>query len=307
MTNTITKLLDIDYPLFQGGMAWLATAELAQAVSAAGGLGIIGAGNARAPWVRQQIQQLRSKTARPFGVNVMLLSPYADEVMQVLIAEKVPVVTTGAGSPGPWLDRLKTAGCKVFPVIASVAMALRLARLEVDGIIAEGCEAGGHIGEQTTMVLVPQVVDAVQIPVIAAGGIADSRGVLAAMALGAQGVQVGTRFICAEECVAHQDYKAAILNARDRDTAVSGQSSGHPIRCLKNPFWRQFSSLEKAGAPLDELEAFGAGKFHAAAILGNVSNGSILAGQVAGLVNKIQPAAEIVSQLFPSYHLRKQS
>ena len=298
MNTAITKTLNIDYPLFQGGMAWLATAELAAAVSSAGGLGIIGAGSAPPQWVSEQVARVRSLTDKPFGVNIMLLSPFADELMKTVIKEQVPVVTTGAGSPGPWLDDLKAAGCKVFPVVASVAMAIRLARMGVDGIIAEGCEAGGHIGELTTMALIPQVVDAVDLPVVAAGGIADSRGVQAALALGAQGVQVGTRFVCAEECIAHPNYKAAIIKARDRDTAVSGQSSGHPVRCLKNKFWREFSQLEKDGVDMARLEALGAGKYHAAAILGDVENGTVLAGQTAAMVTKVQPAAEIVLALF---------
>jgi len=294
----LTELLDIRYPLFQGGMAWLATHELAAAVSEAGGLGVIGAGNAPPEWVQAQIDALRRKTARPFGVNVMLLSPYAAEVMEVVIENKVPVVTTGAGNPGPWLERLKNAGCRVFPVVASVAMARRLARMGVDGLVAEGSEAGGHVGELSTMVLVPQVVDAVDLPVVAAGGIADGRGVAAALALGAAGVQVGTRFVCAAECVAHPRYKEAILKAGDRDAVVSGRSTGHPVRCLKNRFWKEFTSLEKAGAPPEELERLGTGKYHAAAILGDVENGSVLAGQAAAMVNKIQPAADIVTELF---------
>lgn len=294
----LTELLDIRYPLFQGGMAWLATHELAAAVSEAGGLGVIGAGNAPPEWVQAQIDALRRKTARPFGVNVMLLSPYAAEVMEVVIENKVPVVTTGAGNPGPWLERLKNAGCRVFPVVASVAMARRLARMGVDGLVAEGGEAGGHVGELSTMVLVPQVVDAVDLPVVAAGGIADGRGVAAALALGAAGVQVGTRFVCAAECVAHPRYKEAILKAGDRDAVVSGRSTGHPVRCLKNRFWKEFTSLEKAGALPEELERLGTGKYHAAAILGDVENGSVLAGQAAAMVNKIQPAADIVTELF---------
>lgn len=298
MQTKISAMLNLRYPIFQGGMAWLATYQLAAAVSEAGGLGIIGAGNAPPEWVREQVKQLRQSSHRPFGVNVMLLSPYADAVMAEIIRLKVPVVATGAGNPGPWIDRLKEAGCRVFPVVASVAMARRLARLGVDGLIAEGCEAGGHIGELTTMALVPQVVDAVDRPVIAAGGIADGRGVLAALALGAQGVQVGTRFVCAQECIAHQRYKEMLIKAGGRDAVVSGRSTGHPVRCLKNQFWQEFSRLEKAGADTTQLEALGAGKYHAAAILGDVENGTVLAGQGVGLVTKIQPAAEIIAELF---------
>lgn len=298
MVTIITSLLNIRYPLFQGGMAWLATHELAAVVSEAGGLGIIGAGNAPPDWVQAQIDAMREKTDKPFGVNVMLLSPFANEVMEVVIRNKIPVVTTGAGSPGPWVERLKTAGSRIFPVVASVALAVRLARLGVDGFVAEGCEAGGHIGELSTMALVPQVADAVDLPVLAAGGIANGRGVLAALALGAQGVQVGTRFVCAQECIAHPNYKEMIIRAKDRDTVVSGRSTGHPVRVLKNRFWREFTAAEKAGASPAELEELGTGKYYAAAILGDVENGSVLAGESAGMVDGIQPATEIVQELF---------
>ena len=298
MVTDITRMLGIDYPLFQGGMAWLGTHELASAVSEAGALGIIGAGNAPPDWVQGQIDALRENTDKPFGVNIMLLSPFAGDVMDVVIKNKVPVVTTGAGNPGPWLERLKDAGSKVFPVVASVALARRLARIGVDGFIAEGGEAGGHVGEQSTMALVPQVVDAVDLPVLAAGGIADGRGVAAALALGAQGVQVGTRFVCAEECVAHENYKEMIIKAKDRDAVVSGRSTGHPVRCLRNKFWREFTNQEKAGVSPQELEKLGAGKYHAAAILGDVEAGSVLAGEVAGMVKRIEPAADIIEDLF---------
>lgn len=296
--TTVSKMLNIRYPLFQGGMAWLATYQLASAVSEAGGLGIIGAGNAPPEWVQEQIDLIRQRTDKPFGVNVMLLSPHVDGVMEVVLKNQVPVVTTGAGNPGPWLPRLKEAGSRVFPVVASVALAIRLARLGVDGLIAEGQEAGGHIGEISTMSLVPQIVDAVDLPVLAAGGIADGRGVVAALALGAQGVQVGTRFICAEECIAHDNYKAAVLKARDRDAVVSGRSTGHPVRCLRNKLWKEFTELEKKGTDLAELERLGAGKYYAAAIQGDVEGGSILAGESAGMVSRIQPAGEIVRELF---------
>lgn len=298
ISTAITELLNIRYPLFQGGMAWLATHELAAAVSEAGGLGIIGAGNAPPDWVQDQIDQVRKKTAKPFGVNILLLSPFAGDVMEVVIRNQIPVVTTGAGNPGPWLERLKKAGSRVFPVVASVSLALRLARMGVDGFVAEGGEAGGHIGEQSTMALVPQVVDAVDLPVLAAGGIADGRGIAAALALGAQGVQIGTRFVCSQECVAHPKYKEMIIQARDRDAVVSGRSTGHPVRCLKNKFWKEFVTLEKEGTDPAELEKLGAGKYHAAAILGDVDNGSVLAGESAGMVKRIQPAAEIVEEVF---------
>ncbi len=297
LKTEITKMLNIEYPLFQGGMAWLATHELASAVSEAGGLGIIGAGSAPPQWVEEQITALRSTTDKPFGVNVMLLSPFADDVMEVVIKHKVPVVTTGAGNPGPWVDKLKAAGCRVFPLVASVSLAIRLARMGVDGLVAEGTEAGGHVGEITTMALVPQVADAVDIPVVAAGGIADGRGMSAALALGAQGAQVGTRFVCATECIAHQNYKEMIISARDRDAVTSGHSTGHPVRCLKNKMWRDFTRLEKEGTNPAELDKLGSGSYHAAAILGDVEGGSVLAGQVAAMVKKVQPAAEIVREI----------
>lgn len=296
--TAITEMLKLKYPLFQGGMAWLGTHELAAAVSEAGGVGIIGAGNAPPQWVEQQIDTVRQATDRPFGVNVMLLSPHAAQVMDVVVARQVPVVTTGAGFPGPWLKRLKEAGCRVFPVVASVALAVRLARMGVDGLIAEGTEAGGHVGELTTMALVPQVVDAVDLPVLAAGGVFDGRGVAAALALGAQGVQMGTRFVCASECVAHENYKEKVIAARDRDAVVAGRSTGHPVRCLKNSFWREFTRLEREGAASAELEALGSGRYHAAAIRGDVANGSVLAGQVAAMVNAVQPAERIAREVF---------
>jgi enoyl-[acyl-carrier protein] reductase II len=290
--------LGLRYPLFQGGMAWLGTWELAVAVSEAGGLGIIGAGSAPATWVQQQIEAVRQRTDRPFGVNVMLLSPHVAEVIDVVCQSRVPVVTTGAGNPGPYLERLKAAGCQVFPVVPSVALAKRMARLGVDGLIAEGGEAGGHVGQVNTMALMPQVVDAVDLPVLAAGGIADGRGVAAALALGAQGVQVGTRLVCAKECIAHPRYKEMIIRAGDRDAVVSGESTGHPVRCLKNRFWREYRQREQDGASPQELEQLGAGRYRAAAIDGDVEHGSVLAGQVAGMVQAVQPAAEIIEELF---------
>lgn len=290
-------MLNIRYPIFQGGMALLATHELAAAVSEAGGLGIIGTGNASPEWVENQIDQLRRSTNKPFGVNVMLLSPHVAEVIKVIAANRVPVVTTGAGNPGPWLKLLKESGSKIFPVVASVALALRLSRKGVDGLIAEGGEAGGHVGDISTIALVPQIADAVNVPVIAAGGIADGRGVAAAMALGAQGVQMGTRFVCARECVAHPGYKEAIIKARDRDAVVSGRSTGHAVRCLKNRFWREFVNKEKEGVDPSELEKLGKGKYYAAAVLGDVEGGSVLAGEVAGMISKIQPAGEIIEEI----------
>ncbi len=295
-----TKLCDlvgIDYPIFQGGMAWVATAELAIAVSEAGGLGIVGAGQAPAEVVRAEIRKVKAATRRPFGVNVMLRSPHAQAVMEVVAAERVPVVTTGAGNPGVFMPMLKASGTKVFPVVASVALAKRLSRLGIDGIVAEGMESGGHVGELTTMALVPQIVDAVDLPVVAAGGIADGRGLVAALALGAAGVQIGTRFVCAAECTAHPAYKQAILDARDRSTVVTGRPTGHPVRVIENRLARQFLQMEAEGAPPEEMEKLGVGKLRAAVVDGDVRSGSVMAGQVAAMVNKIQPAREIVQEI----------
>jgi len=293
----LKELLGTKYPILQGGMAWVATAKLAAAVSRAGGLGIIGAGHAPAEWVRQEIRKVRQATDKPFGVNVMLLSPAAPEVIQVVIEERVPIVTTGAGSPGPYIEPLKKAGCKVIPVVAAVALAKRLERMGVDAIIAEGSEAGGHIGDVGTLALVPQVVDAVSIPVIAAGGIADGRGIAAALMLGAEGVQLGTRFICAAECEAHPNYKEAIVSARERDAVVCALSTGHPVRALKNQLTREFAELEKQGASLEELSKLGEGRLRLAFLEGDLQNGSLMAGQSAGLIKNILPASEIVESL----------
>lgn len=297
LRTVLCDLLGIEYPILQGGMAWTSTGELAAAVSAAGGLGIIGSGNAPADWVRQEIRKVRERTDRPFGVNVMLMSPHVEEVMQVILEERVPVVTTGAGNPGKYIPALKERGTKVIPVIPSVALAQRMERAGADAVIAEGTESGGHVGELTTMVLVPQVVDAVSIPVIAAGGIGDGRGLVAALALGAVGVQMGTRFMVAEECTIHPRVKEAIIKAKDRDTVVTGRSTGHPVRCLKNKFARQFEEMEKQGVPVEELERFGTGKLKAAMVDGDIENGSVMMGQIAGLVKKIQPAAEIIAEI----------
>ena len=252
--NRICELLGIEYPIIQGGMAWVATAELAAAVSNAGGLGLIAAGGAPADVVREQIKKARTLTDKPFGVNVMLMSPFSDEVMEVVIEEKPAVVATGAGNPGKYIERLKEAGIKIMPVIASVAMAKRMEKAGADAVIAEGTEAGGHIGELTTMVLTPQVVDAVSIPVVSAGGYADSRGTKAAFALGADGIQVGTRFICSTECIAHENYKNAVLKAKDRDAVVTGRSTGAPVRALKNKLTKEYQRLEKEGASAEEIE-----------------------------------------------------
>lgn len=298
MSNRICELLGIEYPVLQGGMAWVATAELAAAVSNAGGLGIIAAGGAPADVVREQIKKARTLTDKPFGVNVMLMSPFADEVMQVVVEEKPAVVATGAGNPGKYIEPLKNAGIKIMPVVSSVALAKRMEKSGADAIIAEGCEAGGHIGELTTMVLVPQVADAVEIPVIGAGGVVDSRGTKAVFALGAEGIQVGTRFLCATECIAHDNYKQAVIKAKDRDAVVTGRSTGAPVRALKNKLTREYDRLEKEGASFDEIEALGVGGLRRAFAEGDVEMGSLMAGQSAAMVNKIEPCADIIKDLF---------
>lgn len=296
--NRICELLGIEYPIIQGGMAWVATAELAAAVSNAGGLGVIAAGGAPADVVREQIKKARTLTDKPFGVNVMLMSPFSDEVMEVVIEEKPAVVATGAGNPGKYIERLKEAGIKIMPVIASVAMAKRMEKVGADAVIAEGTEAGGHIGELTTMVLTPQVVDAVSIPVVSAGGYADSRGTKAAFALGADGIQVGTRFICSTECIAHENYKNAVLKAKDRDAVVTGRSTGAPVRALKNKLTKEYQRLEKEGASAEEIEELGVGGLRRAFQDGDIENGSLMAGQSAAMVHEIQPCAEIVKDYF---------
>ncbi|HOO11743.1 MAG TPA: enoyl-[acyl-carrier-protein] reductase FabK [Bacillota bacterium] len=290
----VCDLLGIEYPILQGGMAWVATAELAAAVSNAGGLGIIGAGNAPAEVVEKEIIKALELTTKPFGVNVMLLSPFVDQVMEVILKHRVRVVTTGAGNPGKYIGSLKEAGAKVIPVVPSTALAKRMQSVGADALIAEGTEAGGHIGELTTMCLVPQVVDAVEIPVIAAGGIADGRGLAAALALGAEGVQMGTRFVCSVECTAHANYKEALLKAGDRDAIVTGRTTGHPVRCLKNKLTREFDRLERAGAAEEELEKLGAGRLREAVVEGNTHEGSVMSGQIAGLINDIKPVKEII-------------
>lgn len=297
MKTRICKLLNIEYPVIQGGMAWVATAELAAAVSNGGGLGLIAAGGAPADVVREQIHKARTLTDKPFGVNVMLMSPFADDVMKVVIEEKVAVVATGAGNPGKYMADLKAAGIKVMPVVASVALAKKMEKSGADAVIAEGTEAGGHIGELTTMVLVPQVVDAVSIPVVAAGGIADSRGVAAAFAFGAEAVQVGTRFLCSTECIAHDNYKQAVIKAKDRDAVVTGRSSGAPVRALKNKLTKEYERLEKSGASAEEIENLGVGGLRRATLEGDVEMGSLMAGQSAAMVTKIEPCADIINDL----------
>ena len=294
----IQELLGLEYPIFQGGMAWVANADLAAAVSNGGGLGVIAAGNMPPELLDREIKRAKSMTDRPFAVNIMLMSPTAEAAIEVVAENRVPVVTTGAGSPGKVIERLKPLGTIIIPVIASVAHAKRVEKQGADAVVAEGTEAGGHIGELTTMVLVPQVVDAISIPVVAAGGIADGRGVVAAFALGAEGVQVGTRFVCAVESPAHEAYKRMIIEATDRSTVVTGRTTGHPVRCIKNKLTKKFEEMEAAGAALEELEALGAGKLRAAVMDGDVEWGSVMAGQSAGLVKKVQPAAEIIKELF---------
>ncbi len=295
--TTICEMLGIDYPVFQGGMAWIADGRLAAAVSEGGGLGIIAAGNASGDYVREQIRIARGITGKPIGVNIMLLSPHADEVARVVIEEKVDVVTTGAGNPSAYIKEWIAAGIKVIPVVASVGMARLMARLGASALIAEGTESGGHVGELTTMVLMPQVCDAVELPVIAAGGIADGRGAAAAFMLGAQGVQMGTRFLSANECTIHPVYKEKILKASDLCTMVTGKRTGHPVRSLRTEFSRAYSSAEYAGASDESLKEMASGAFRLAVQEGDTQKGCFLSGQVAAMVKKEQPAAEIVKEV----------
>ena len=293
----ICDLLGIEHPILQGGMAWVATAELVTAVSEAGALGILGAGNAPPEWVREQVQAIRARTKRPFGVNVPMFSPTVEETLRVCVEEKVPVVTTGAGNSGPFIPMLKEAGIKVVPVVASVALAKRLVRAGADAIIAEGMESGGHVGDVCTLPLVPQVVDAVDVPVIAAGGFADGRGLAAALALGAAGVQMGTRFICTEECIAHPNYKQRIVQANDRATIVTGYALGHPVRAIRNPMTTYFAELERKGVDEAELIALGTGKLRLAVEQGDVEQGSLMAGQVAGLIHDVVPVRDLIQRI----------
>ncbi len=295
--SPICDMLGIQYPVFQGGMAWIADAKLAAAVSNGGGLGIISAMNANADWLREQIHEAKKLTEKPFGVNIMLMSPFADEVAKVVAEEKIPVVTTGAGNPSRYMELWKEAGIHVIPVVASVGLARMVERHGASAVIAEGGESGGHIGEAATMPLVPQVADAVSIPVIAAGGIADGRGMAAAFMLGARGVQMGTRFLVAEECGVHPNYKNKVLKAKDIDTVVTGRRLGHACRGLKNPFSREYAKKEwDVSFSPEELESLGVGALRKAAVEGNEKEGSFLCGQIAGLVTKEQPAAEIIRE-----------
>ena len=297
METRITKLLGCRYPVIQGGMAWVAEYHLAAAVSEAGGIGLIGAASAPAEVVREQIRKVKELTDKPFGVNVMLLNPNAPDVARVIVEEGVGIVTTGAGNPAKYMDMWKTAGVTVIPVVASVAMAKLMERAGADAVVAEGMESGGHIGSQTTMTLVPQVADAVSIPVIAAGGIADGRGMAAAMLLGAEGIQMGTRFVAAKESIVHENYKERIIKAKDIDSEVTGMSTGHPIRVLRNQMTREYLKLEKAGASFEELEELTLGSLRKAVIDGDVVHGSLMAGQSAGLVKKEQTCKEIIEEI----------
>ena len=297
MKTAITELLNIEAPVIQGGMVWVAEHCLAAAVSEAGGLGIIGAASAPAQWVREQIRLVKEKTEKPFGVNIMLMSPYADEVAKVVVEEQVPVVTTGAGSPEKYMKMWKEAGIKVIPVVASVALAKRMERCGADALVAEGTEAGGHIGENTTMVLVPQIADAVKIPVIAAGGVADGRGMAAAFMLGAQGVQIGTRFVASVEAQVHENYKNYIVKAKDIDSRVTGRSTGHPVRALRNRMTKLYLEKEQEGVPFEELELLTLGSLRKAVVDGDVVNGSVMAGQSAAMIHDILPCKEIIEKL----------
>lgn len=297
MKTRVTDILGIEYPIIQGGMAWVAEHSLAAAVSNAGGLGIIGAGGASAEFVRDQIRQVKQETDKPFGVNIMLMNPEADAIAQAVAEEGVQVVTTGAGNPGKYMNMWKEAGVKVIPVVASVAMAKLMERGGADAVIAEGMESGGHIGSTTTMALVPQVADAVTIPVIAAGGIADGRGFAAAFMLGAEAVQMGTRFVAAKESVVHQNYKDMLIKAKDIDSAVTGMSTGHPVRSIRNKMTKEYLRLEKESADLMELEKLTLGSLRKAVVEGDVVNGTVMAGQIAGLIKKEQTCAEIINEI----------
>ena len=297
MKTEVTELLGIEYPIIQGGMAWVAEYHLAAGVSNAGGLGLIGAASAPAEWVREQIREAKKLTDKPFGVNIMLMSHYADEVAKVVAEEGVKVVTTGAGNPEKYMKMWKEAGVKVIPVVASVALAKRMERCGADALVAEGTEAGGHIGENTTMVLVPQIVDAVNIPVIAAGGIADGRGIAAAFMLGARAVQMGTHFVATKESMVHENYKNAILKAKDIDSRVTGRTTGHPVRALRNQMTKQYLDMEKAGASFEELEHLTLGGLRRAVVDGDVVNGSVMAGQSAAMVKEILSCEELIQKL----------
>ena len=297
MKTRVTELLGIEHPIIQGGMAWVAEYHLAAAVSEAGGLGLIGGANAPGEVIRDYIRKAKERTSKPFGVNVMLMSPYADDVAKVVVEEGIKVVTTGAGNPGKYMDMWKAAGIKVIPVVASVALAKMMEKAGADAVVAEGTESGGHIGEATTMTLVPQVVDAVNIPVIAAGGIADGRGIAAAFMLGAEAVQIGTRFVVAKESIVHENYKQRIIKAKDIDSTVSGRSHGHPVRCLRNQMTREYNKLESEGKSFEELEYLTLGTLRKAVQEGDVTHGTVMAGQIAGMIDKEQTCKEMIDEM----------
>ena len=297
MKTKVTELLQIEYPIIQGGMAWVAEHHLAAAVSEAGGIGLIGAASAPPEIVREEIRKANELTDKPFGVNIMLLNPNADEVAKIVVEEGIQAVTTGAGNPEKYMPMWKEAGVKVIPVVASVAMAKRMERYGADAVVAEGMEAGGHIGNQTTMALIPQIVDAVNIPVIAAGGIGDGRGVAASFMLGAEGVQMGTRFVVADESIVHDNYKDRIVKAKDIDSVVTGQSTGHPVRCLRNQMTKEYIKKEQEGVPFEELERMTLGSLRKAVMDGDILNGTVMAGQIAGLVSKRQSCKEILQEI----------
>ncbi len=307
MKNKICELLNIEYPILQGAMAWISDASLVSAVSEAGGLGILASGNAPADILEKEIHKIKAATDKPFGLNVMLLSPYVDDVVELLCTQGVKVVTTGAGNPSKYMDKFKEKGIVVIPVVPSVALAKKMERVGADALIAEGMESGGHIGRITTMSLLPQVVDAVNIPVIGAGGIGDGRGMAAAFCLGAKGVQIGTRFLVAKECTVHQNYKNRILKASDIDTIVTGTLTGHPVRVIRNSLARQLEILDncdpsKKQEHIEIFEALGAGSLQAAVIDGDVEKGSIMAGQISGMINKEQTSQEIILEIMEQFH-----
>ena len=297
MKNRVTELLGIEKPILQGGMAWIAESTLASAVSNAGGAGIIAGGSAPIDYLRAEIRKCKELTDKPFGVNIMLMSPNAEELAKLVIEEGVSIVTTGAGNPGQYITAWKEAGIKVIPVVPSVALAKRLERIGADAVIAEGTESGGHIGQNTTMCLVPQVVDAVSVPVIAAGGIADGRGIAASFMLGAEGVQIGTRFLASEECKIHENYKNAVVKAKDTDNAITGFYSGSPCRCIKSKYTKKLQEMEKMAAPPEDFEALTVGSLRKAVVDGNTDEGSMLCGLIAGMVNEVKPVKQIIDEL----------
>ncbi len=304
--NEICKLLNIKYPIIQGAMAWVSESSLASSVSNAGGLGIIAGGNAPKEVVVEEIRKCKALTDKPFAVNVMLLSPFADDIIDAVCEEGVKIVTTGAGNPSKYMEKLKQHNVKVIPVVPSVALAKKMESLGVDAVIAEGMEAGGHIGKLTSMSLIPQIKDAVSIPVIGAGGVADGRGMAAMFCLGASGVQIGTRFLVADECIIHENYKEKVLKAKDIDTVITGNITGHPVRVLKNALANKYMKIEKElykedKPDFEELEKIGAGALRLAVVDGDVKNGSVMAGQVAGMVNKKQSVSEIIEEIFKEY------